>query len=89
MKGNDNWNIHGKFKYIAAIFLIRSKKTYIARLQTPSLPITLTACPTIPEGRAVIFFTKMTGEDDPTISCSRLMAELSILAGRMKTLRGD
>ena len=30
----------------------------------------------------------MTGNDDPTISCTHLMVKLSVLAGRKKILKG-
>ena len=44
------------------------------------LPLTLTAYPTPTQGRVVIFFSKRTPKDDPTISCSHLVAETSVLA---------
>ena len=36
-----------------------------------------------------MFCAKMTGKDDPTISCSHLMVELSVLEGRKESLGED
>ena len=56
----------------------------------PFLPLTLTAYPTpIPGQGSKKNCIKMTVKDDPTISCSHFMAELSVSAGRKnKTLWG-
>ena len=46
-------------------------------------PNTLRAYPIPnPKVRWSIFFAKMTAKDDPTISCSYLVAKTSVLAGR-------
>ena len=36
-----------------------------------------------------MFCSKMTGKDDPTISCTHLMVKLSVLAGRKIILKGE
>ena len=68
--------------YIAAIFLS------LEQLPLP-LPLTLTAYPTPTPGLGSKFFCAlMTGKVDPTISCSHLMVELSVLAGWIIILKG-
>ena len=69
MKENDNYNIYKKFQvHITNVFGLR----------LGAKPLTLTAYPTSP---GQIFSAKMTTKDDPTISCSHLVAEPSVIAG--------
>ena len=50
-------------------------------MATTPLPLTLTAYPTpTPRLGGQNVFTKMTAKDDPTISCSHLVAETNVLA---------
>ena len=76
-KGNDYYNIHRKFQVHILVF---GAKANIARWQPPPLPLTLKG--------SKIFCIKITEKDDPTISCSHLMVELSVLAGQKINLKG-
>ena len=69
-------------------YLCLGAKTNIEGGNHSSLPLTLTLL--LPQGRVVnIFCAKMSGKDDPTISCSHLMVELSVLAGWKIILKGE
>ena len=66
------------FEQLLGLIWIRNKNKYC---QVATNPSSLNF-DRIPQSRMVIFFfTKMTNKNDPTISCSQLMAELCILVG--------
>ena len=54
LKGKDYYNIHRKFKVHSSNIFVLGAKSNIARWQPPlSLPLNLTAYPTLPQGRIV------------------------------------
>ena len=75
------------FECTAKIFLDRGKN--IARWQQPSTPMfdSLPYPYLTSRYRVVTFFAKI--RDDPTISCSHLVAETSVLASQENSLEGS
>ena len=81
MKEHNYFNIQRKFQVHSTICLIRSKQILQGGKQPP-LPLTLKAYPTPSEGRgAKIYFSKMVGKGDLTITSGHLMANFKRFSG--------